>query len=198
MEGRGLEAALLFVTEQAQDRWPAADDVREIHRLIFQDANPTMAGQYRQDSFWPHYIRFPVPQWQDVYGCMMQFGKLLDQARADIERVQAEDRDETVIEWVARLHHRLERIHPFQDGNGRTGRTLANWMLIRYELPAFHVTSETRVEYIEALGEADEALTTQDLQYPDFYEHHDRALQRLIDFIADALFREADEVAGPE
>src|SRR5947208_4054560 len=113
MEARGLEAALLFLTEQAPDRWPTVEDVREIHRLIFQDANPAMAGQYRRDSFWPHYIRFPVPQWQDVSGCMMQFGKLLERAKTVIGQAEGAERDEKVIEWVARLHHRLERIHPF-------------------------------------------------------------------------------------
>jgi hypothetical protein len=52
-----------------------------------------------------------------------------------------------------------------------------------------------RSECLGALDEADEALTVDDLKHPDFYEHHDRALQRLIDFVTEALFREVEETA---
>jgi Fic family protein len=196
-EERGFAAALVFVLTEAERRWPTLDDALEIHRLIFQEANSSMAGQYRLDIYWPQYTRFAPPGWQLVPGCMLQFGKMMAQAEQECDQLTNEARDEKVIEWVARLHHRLERIHPFQDGNGRAGRALASWMLLYYDLPPFEVTPETRTEYIEALGAADELLRTEDLLHPDYWPHQTAALGQLIDFIVDSLLKEAtDEVAA--
>lgn len=55
------------------------------------------------------------------------------------------------------LHYRFEDIHPFADGNGRTGRALAIWELYRRGFDANHIFSvdeffwEDRPRYYEAL-----------------------------------------------
>jgi Fic family protein len=103
-----------------------------------------------------------------------------------------------VIEWVARLHHRLECIHPFQDGNGRTGRALATWILLHYDLPPFDVRPEARADYLDALAAADEGLRTDDLFHADYYPHQTAALERLIGFLEDVLFAEVMEEEEPE
>jgi Fic family protein len=55
------------------------------------------------------------------------------------------------------LHYRFEAIHPFADGNGRTGRALALWELYRRGFDTHHIFSvdefywENRPRYYEAL-----------------------------------------------
>ena len=56
---------------------------------------------------------------------------------------------------AAWLHHRFVQIHPFADGNGRTGRALMNWHLIRHGYLPIAVTSKDRPGYIHALEQAD-------------------------------------------
>jgi Fic family protein len=56
---------------------------------------------------------------------------------------------------VARLHAWFERIHPFADGNGRTGRLLMNFMLIQRGYPPAVLVLTTRKKYLEALARAD-------------------------------------------
>jgi Fic family protein len=55
------------------------------------------------------------------------------------------------------IHHRFEDIHPFGDGNGRTGRALALWELYRRGFDIHHIFAvdefywEDRPRYYEAL-----------------------------------------------
>jgi Fic family protein len=51
-------------------------------------------------------------------------------------------------------HRALVSIHPFNDGNGRTGRLLMNLILLRGGYPAIAVRSEDRVIYLDALQQA--------------------------------------------
>jgi Fic family protein len=56
---------------------------------------------------------------------------------------------------AAWLHHRFTQIHPFQDGNGRIARALASLVFIREGYFPLVITRDTRAEYIESLGAAD-------------------------------------------
>ena len=53
------------------------------------------------------------------------------------------------------LHHRFMQIHPFADGNGRTGRMLLNWHLQHAGWPPVSVHRQDRNAYLHAMREAD-------------------------------------------
>ena len=55
----------------------------------------------------------------------------------------------------ARFHIRFERIHPFEDGNGRTGRILANRGLMRAGLAPVVIPVEERATYMDLLARSD-------------------------------------------
>ena len=52
---------------------------------------------------------------------------------------------------AARFHGFYEYLHPFRDGNGRTGRLVSNYILLRMGHPQLIIPSESRQEYIAAL-----------------------------------------------
>ena len=52
---------------------------------------------------------------------------------------------------AARFHGFYEYLHPFRDGNGRTGRLLSNFILLQFNLPELVIRKEDRQQYIDAL-----------------------------------------------
>ena len=78
-----------------------------------------------------------------------------------------------VFETAARIHHRAVQIHPFQNGNGRWSRMLANIYLrqhgkmpVRWQEDLLAKENPKRSEYIQALKKADNS------DYEDLIEMH--------------------------
>lgn len=58
-------------------------------------------------------------------------------------------------ELASLFHYRYIRIHPFEDGNGRIARLMANYILARHGYPMIVVRSRKKQEYLEALHKTD-------------------------------------------
>ena len=52
---------------------------------------------------------------------------------------------------AAKWHGYFEYLHPFRDGNGRTGRLLSNFILLRANHPLLIIRLEDRAAYISTL-----------------------------------------------
>lgn len=63
--------------------------------------------------------------------------------------------EEDVFTKIARYHIEFEKIHPFEDGNGRTGRLLLNYELLKNDIPPVVLSKEERVKYFEFLRNND-------------------------------------------
>ena len=59
--------------------------------------------------------------------------------------------EESIFDKIARYHIEYESIHPFQDGNDRTGRLLINYELIKNNFPPAVIDVENRTKYYELL-----------------------------------------------
>ncbi|MFZ2918654.1 MAG: Fic family protein, partial [Trichococcus flocculiformis] len=63
--------------------------------------------------------------------------------------------DEEKLERILDAHIQFERIHPFSDGNGRTGRVIMNYSLLQEGFPPLIIEKETKATYIELLAKQD-------------------------------------------
>ena len=63
--------------------------------------------------------------------------------------------EQAIFDKIAKYHIEFEKIHPFEDGNGRTGRLLLNYELIKNDLPPVVISKEDRIKYFEFLRNND-------------------------------------------
>lgn len=64
--------------------------------------------------------------------------------------------EQEIFNKIAKYHIEFEKIHPFEDGNGRTGRILLNYELLKNNLPPIVISKEDRVKYFEFLRNNDD------------------------------------------
>lgn len=56
------------------------------------------------------------------------------------------------------FHHKFESIHPFSDGNGRTGRVIMNYILSENSYPPLVISNRFRKIYIKSMNKADDSV----------------------------------------
>lgn len=140
LEAVGHRDAFLYIQDIAKQDVPLSEFViKNIHSLVLMN-QPEDKGVYR---------RIPV-RIMGAYTEPVQ-PYLIEPKMTEFLTVN-EERKTTmgVIERVARFHLEFEGIHPFIDGNGRTGRLIMNLDLIRNGYPAINVKFSDRKKYYDA------------------------------------------------
>lgn len=62
---------------------------------------------------------------------------------------------DSIFDKIADAHIQIERIHPFEDGNGRTGRLILNFELLKNEYAPIVVPKDRKSEYFQYLASSD-------------------------------------------
>ena len=140
LEAVGHRDAFLYIEEIAQNKTKLRDtEIKAIHSLVLIN-RPEDRGIYRRI---PVTIAGAYTEPVQPYLIEPKLTELL---------AENEKRKKTMhpIERIARFHLEFEGIHPFIDGNGRTGRLILNLELIRNGYPAINVKFADRKRYYEA------------------------------------------------
>lgn len=170
MEVLGYGEAAQWVYSQARkpDRESSSQlisvtEVRNVHELMMRRVweiapHPEASADEQPGSFRCHDIRpfsggMVPPPWVDVSPQLTTWVDKANQIGAYIAGGQLASADIPLA--LADLHSSFERIHPFIDGNGRTGRLVLNLILVRLGFPPSIIFKASRNRYLTALDRAD-------------------------------------------
>ena len=140
LEAVGHRDAFLYVQDVAKQDLPLSEAViKNIHALVLMN-RPDDKGVYRRIP-----VRIMGAYTEPVQPYMIE-PRMTELLSANEERKNTM----TDIERIALFHLEFEGIHPFIDGNGRTGRLILNLDLIRNGYPPINVKFTDRKRYYDA------------------------------------------------
>lgn len=170
LEVRGYGDAARWVYQQARsagrykpEQLVSVTEIREIHRLamspvweIAPHPGATAAetpGGFREHDIRPFAGGMIPPPWTDVSAQLTTWVDTVNALGPDIASGAAAFSEIPLT--LARIHNQFEKIHPFVDGNGRTGRLVLNLVLVRLGFPPAIIFKREREKYLQGLDQAD-------------------------------------------
>ncbi len=122
--------------------------IKEFHSLL-TDRLQHDKGQFKTQQNAIRGAEFKTAAPEETPFLMSQWA---DNANYRLDLLKDEDQ---ILEVLADTHIQFERIHPFSDGNGRTGRLILMYLSMKYLGVPIVIRKEWRGQYMEYLGEQD-------------------------------------------
>lgn len=144
IETKGVAKAVDYIRKTKEDL--SLDLLLELHKLCFEGSK-SFAGKFREvnvviKNSKGEIIHAGVPKEE------------LDNYLEDFIKWYKENKNKfKPLVLAAIIHNQFEYIHPFQDGNGRVGRLLLNFILLKNNYPPINIMLEDRQEYYKTLQE---------------------------------------------
>ena len=113
--------------------------IKDIHAILTE--NIMVGGIYRNEEVRISGAGFTPPAGNEMYIQIKNF----------YEDLKIKEKELNAIELAAWTHAEFVRIHPFVDGNGRTGRLIMNYQLLKSGYLPVSVAKENRLQYYNAL-----------------------------------------------
>ncbi len=136
--------AILYVEDVVAKDAPLTEwQIKNIHSLVLKNIEGNEAGRYRQENVVISGASTTPPDFLH-----------LQEEMAGLIAWHSAAKDLHPIGRAAELHTRFVKIHPFVDGNGRTGRLLLNFELMKAGFVPAIIRKEDRLDYYDALDAA--------------------------------------------
>jgi len=144
-EAKNLAWVVSYIGIRAKEQELTLGVFLSLHKMLISNIRDDIAGRFRQDN---EYVRVgnhiaPAPQ------------EVVPRLETTLTEYHAHSH-ENIIKRIAKLHLNFEYTHPFVDGNGRIGRVINNYLLIREGFVPVNIKFIDRKKYYEAFQEFDQ------------------------------------------
>lgn len=143
-EAKNLARVVAYISTKAKEAPLEPDSILFLHKMLLSNIRDDVAGRFRQTGEW---VRVGTHIGLDPAQVGTAIEKMVVEYNADVEA--------NIIKRIARLHLTFEHIHPFVDGNGRIGRVINNYLLIREGYVPINIKFVDRRRYYDAFSEFD-------------------------------------------
>jgi len=144
LEAKNVAKAVNYIMETKENL--SLELIKKLHKICFTGTK-SFAGKLRDVEVVVRTSR------GDIVHSGVPFRELDDHLNDLIEWYKGNKDKFRPLVLAAIIHNQFEHIHPFQDGNGRVGRLLLNFILIKNKYPPMNIALEDRREYYSTLTE---------------------------------------------
>ena len=149
-EAKNLARVVEYIDKRAKEQELSLDVLLLLHKMLISNIRDDIAGRFRKEN---EYVRVgshiaPSPL------------EIIERLQIMLAEYNASSHH-NIIKRIARLHLVFEYTHPFIDGNGRIGRAINNYLLIREGFVPINIKFIDRTKYYDAFKEFDEKGKTE-------------------------------------
>lgn len=143
-ETKNLARVVTYINKKAKDKTLNFEMLLFLHKMLLSNIRDDIAGRFRNKT-----------EWVKIGNHIALDPSLIHNALTDMLIDYHAKPGIGIIKKIAKLHLTFEHIHPFVDGNGRIGRILNNYMLIREGYVPINIKYIDRDLYYNAFNEFD-------------------------------------------
>jgi len=149
-EAKNLARVVEYKDKRAKEQELTLEVILFLHKMLISNIRDDIAGRFREENEFVRVGSHIAPNPNEVI-------KMLEEM---LTEYNASAGSGNIIKRIAKLHLTFEFIHPFIDGNGRIGRVLNNYMLMREGYVPINIRFANREMYYEAFREFEEKKET--------------------------------------
>lgn len=148
-EAKNLARVIEYTRNKSKEEDITKELILLLHQMLIGGIDDSIAGRFRKPG---EYVRV---------------GTHIAPAPAHIERLiettlvdYSSDHSIYFVDRIAKFHLEFERVHPFCDGNGRIGRVLMNYQLLRLGFPRLIIRDKEKDQYYDAFKDYQQNKST--------------------------------------
>lgn len=152
-EAKNLARVVEYIRDKSQEKEIDKELILFLHRMLLTGIDDNIAGRFRWEG---EYVRVgthiaPAPEHVErmIEAALLEYTSGIDAF---------------FVDTVARFHLEFETVHPFCDGNGRIGRVLINYQLLRLGFPGIIIRDKEKKEYYQTFAEYRDKKTAKKME----------------------------------
>ena len=149
-EAKNLARVVVYIDQRAKEQELNTEVILFLHKMLISNIRDDIAGRFRMAGEYVRVGSHIAPKPEEV----------LERLKKTLAEYNASN-DKNIIKRISKLHLDFEYIHPFCDGNGRIGRVINNYLLIREGFVPINIKFIDRKKYYDAFKEYDEKGKTE-------------------------------------
>lgn len=141
-EAKNLSRVINYIRDKSKAKEIDKELILLLHQMLIGGINDEFAGRFRKVG---EYVRVgthvaPAPE---------KVTSMID----GIFNYYTNNLDAYFLDKIAKFHLDFETVHPFCDGNGRIGRVLINYNLLRMGFPMIIIRDKEKAQYYKSFGD---------------------------------------------
>ncbi len=144
-ETKNLARVVTYMEKRSKEQELTLDVILSLHKMLISNIRDDIAGRFRKEKEYVRVGSHIAPAPKEV---VVRLEKMLAEYQATAHM--------NIIKRISKLHLTFEHTHPFVDGNGRIGRVINNYALLREGYVSINIKFIDRKMYYDAFKEFDE------------------------------------------